>query len=204
MLVWIEACSQKQPLNESKGQKNAKLDHSENIISHMGFLSTTKTITLRARRKGRSLDGFRKMGPAPKQWEATKSLLDRLLVEQRITAPLLRVKELQQYAEEVVVHARKNTSVSDSIVESMIKSSEARQVLYEKLVPRYRDRKNMFTRVVNMWHRRETDSTRIGLIEFVDRPGELFPAKPVGQALKAYEDHIREFGSRRDRRRLSS
>jgi ribosomal protein L17 len=170
----------------------------------MGFLSTTRVITLRARRKGRSFDGFRKFGPAPRQWENTKGLLDRLIVEQRISGPLLRLKELQQYAEEVIVHARKNTSVGDSVVESMIRSSEARQVLYEKLVPRYKDRSNMFTRVVNFWHRRDTDATRLGMIEFIDRPGEMFPAKPVGIALETCVKQMSESGSRRERRRLSS
>ena len=170
----------------------------------MGFVSTTRSITLRARRKGRAFDGFRKFGPPVKQWEETKRLLDRLIVEQRFTGPLLRVKELQQYAEEVVVHAKKNNSVSDSIVESLLVSSEARQVVYEELVPRYLERPNMFTRVVNLWHRRDTDSTRIGLIEFIDRPGEFVPAKPVGSELETLQRTIEESGSRRDRRRLDS
>jgi len=170
----------------------------------MGFISTTRSITLRARRKGRAFDGFRKFGPPVKQWEETKRLLDRLIVEQKFTGPLLRVKELQQYAEEVVVHARKNNAVSDSIVESMLISSEARQVVYEELVPRYTERPNMFTRVVNSWHRRDTDSTRIGFIEFVDRPGEFIPAPPVGKELEKLNQLIQETGSRRDRRRLES
>ena len=166
----------------------------------MGFQSTTKLITLHARRKGRAHDGFRKSGPSFKQWEETKALLDRLIVEQRISGPLLRLKELQQYAEEIVFHARRNTSVGDSIVESMLVSSEARQILYEKLVPRYSHRENLFTRVVNLWHRRDTDATRIGTIEFVDRPGEIMPAEPVGDARKAMIDQIMGKGSRRERR----
>jgi large subunit ribosomal protein L17 len=168
----------------------------------MGFTSTTRLITLRARRKGRAADGFRKFGPAFTQWEETKALLDRLIVEQRYTGPLLRVKELQQYADEIVVHARKNNPVSDSIVESMLISSEARQVLYEKLVPRYLDRSNMFTRVVDLWHRRDTDSTRIGFIEFVDRSGEFRPAEPVGAPRVSYLKDVMANGTRRERRKV--
>jgi len=139
-----------------------------------------------------------------KQWEETKRLLDRLIVEQRFTGPLLRVKELQQYAEEIVYHARKNDAIGDSIVDSMLISSEARQVLYEKLVPRYIDRQNMFTRVVNLWHRRDTDSTKIGFIEFVDRRGEFVPAPVVGKSRETAANEILETGSRRDRRRLEN
>jgi large subunit ribosomal protein L17 len=181
----------------------------------MGFASTTRLITLRARRKGRAGDGFRKFGPAFKQWDETKQLLDRLIVEQRFTGPLLRVKEMQQYAEEIVLHARKSmsllnpilspldTPVSDGIVESMVISAEARQVLYEKLVPRYMERPRMFTRVVDLWHRRDTDSTRIGFIEFVDRPGEFRPAQPVGAAREAHVRDIMENGNRKERRSVS-
>ena len=168
----------------------------------MGFQSTTRVITLNARRKGRAFDGFRKFGPSFKQWEDTKQLLDRLIVEQRLTGPLLRLKELQQYAEEIVFHARKNTSVGDSVVESMLISSEARQVLYEKLVPRYFERRNLFTRVVNLWRTRDTDSTRVGMIEFIDRPGEMFPAKPVGAAHEEQVRQASEHGTRRERRRF--
>ena len=167
----------------------------------MGFQATTRVITLNARRKGRAYDGFRKFGPAFKQWEETKKLLDRLLVEQRVTGPLLRLKELQQYADEIVFHARRNNPVGDGVVESMLISSEARQVLYEKLVPRYADRKNIFTRVVDLWRRRDTDATRIGMIEFIDRPGELFPASPVGPAREHMVNEVMASGSRRERRR---
>jgi large subunit ribosomal protein L17 len=167
----------------------------------MGFQSTTRVITLRARRKGRAFDGFRKFGPSFQQWEDTKKLLDRLIIEQRIEGPLLRLKELQQYAEEVVFHAKKNSSVGDSIVESMLVSSEARQVLYEKLVPRYTHRPNLFTRVVNLWHRRDTDSTRIGMIEFIDRTGEMYPAEPVGDVKAHIRQEVSVNGSRRERRR---
>lgn len=167
----------------------------------MGFTSTTKWVTLAARRKGRARDGFRKFGPPVKQWEDTKRHLDHLIVEQKFTGPLLRMKELQQYAEEIVHHARKNTSVSNSIVESMLVSAEARQVLYEKLVPRYLERPSMFTRIVNLWHRRETDSTRIGFIEYVDRRGEFVPAVPVGEQKREYVANVLQYGTRRERRR---
>merc|ERR1712112_250969 len=90
-----------------------------------------------------------------------------------------------------------------NLVESMLTSASARQILYEKLVPRYKDRHFFFTRVVNKWEVRQRDSARLGLIEYVDYPGELYPANPVGEARK----HLvaREFeASRRNRRRYAS
>lgn len=91
-----------------------------------------------------------------------KDWLDKLIIYQRIEGPLNRMKEVQQYAEEIVFHARRSnnsstysdmicilyaqsqevsfvdTPYSTQIVESMLRSAEARQILYEYLVPRYK------------------------------------------------------------------
>ena len=52
---------------------------------------------------------------------------------------------------------------------------------YEQLVPRYKDRGFHFTRVLNKFQFRDFTSSPMGIIEFIDRPGELKPAGPVGE-----------------------
>jgi len=69
-----------------------------------------------------------------------KGFLDKLIREQRIDVKNPLAKEVQQYAEEVVWRAKQNTPFHDNVVESMLISPEARQVLYEHLVPRYAHR----------------------------------------------------------------
>merc|ERR1719145_523851 len=68
------------------------------------------------------------------------------------------------------------------------------------MLPRYKDRAFHFTRVVNQWRYRIRDTTQLGLIEYVDRPGELRPANPVGAARVQHVAY--EFlATRRGRRR---
>jgi hypothetical protein len=147
-----------------------------------------------------------------------KSLLNRLLINQRIgPISLIYAKELQQYAEEVVFLARKcahdPTPRYNFLVESMLKSAEAREVLYEHLVPRYGEvaavrgsgvqGSQLVTRVVNAWTFRERDTTPTGFIEFVDRPGELMPTpKPISVTVEERGDDFSL--TRKQRRRLSS
>merc|ERR1719401_1251360 len=116
----------------------------------MGWMATTRVLAKGARSKGRNAY-FRKFQPAHRQWQMTKNMLNDLVKEQRLELTLPKVKELQQYAEEVVFLAKKNSPYHDGQVESILTSPEARQILYERLVPRYQDRHFHFTRVVNQW-----------------------------------------------------
>merc|ERR1712232_268976 len=142
---------------------------------------TTNLIAKGARSKGRNVF-WRKFEPAHKQWQTMKNMLNDLVREQRIETTLPKAKELQQYAEEIVFLAKKNSPYHDVQVESMLTSPEARQILYERMVPRYQDRHFHFTRVVNQWRYRLRDNAPMGFIEYVDRAGELRPANPVGAA----------------------
>ncbi|GBE60311.1 ribosomal protein L17 [Babesia ovata] len=162
----------------------------------MGFSATARLVAHGQR--GRVFRKFR--GQPPKRFDWLKNHLDRLLRLGRIELTLPRAKELQQYAEEVVFHAKKDTPESDLLVESMLRSPEARQKLYERYVPLYADRPFFFTRVVNQWRLRFTDAAPMAYLEFVDRPGELRPAKPVGSR-KLLHVHALMQASRRDYRK---
>lgn len=165
----------------------------------MGFSGTARLVT-----SGQRTRVFRKFrGQPPKRFDWIKNYLDRLLRHGRIEVTLPRAKELQQYAEEVVFHAKKDTPESDLIVESMLRTPEARKILYEKYIPLYSSRNFFFTRVVNQWRLRFRDASPMAYLEFVDRPGEIRPAKPVGEAKLAHI-HALMKASRRDYRKYYS
>ncbi|KAF8819115.1 putative 50S ribosomal protein L17 [Cardiosporidium cionae] len=141
----------------------------------MGFTSTFKFVNLGVRRRL-----FRKLKRPHHQWDMLKNMLDSLIKQERIQTTMAKAKELQQYAEEIILLAKKDTPAADLKVESMLRTSAARRKLYEILVPRYTDRMFYFTRIVNQWRFRMRDAVNMAYIEYVDRSNELRPAKPVG------------------------
>lgn len=97
--------------------------------------------------------------------------------------------------------AKKDVPRARHMVESIIVSPRARQILYEKLVPRYAYRPGHYTRVVDSWVIRASDASRMGYIELVDRAGEIRPAAPVGYEKRAYLWNVYQSGTRRDQRK---
>ncbi|ORM39458.1 50S ribosomal protein L17 [Babesia sp. Xinjiang] len=165
----------------------------------MGFSATARLVA-----HGQRCRVFRKFrGQPPKRFDWIKNHLDRLLRHGRVEVTLPRAKELQQYAEEVVFHAKKDTPESDLVVESMLRTPEARHELYERYVPLYANRPFFCTRVVNQWRLRFADAAPMAYLEFVDRPGEIRPAKPVGNK-KLLHVHALMQRSRRDYRKYYS
>ena len=170
----------------------------------MGWLVVNKFIALGARRKGRAQHGFRNFMPSFRQWGWMKCRLDDLLKKQSIVLSDGKAKELQQYAEEIIYLAKKQTQYHDRQAESMLMTQEARQILWEKLLPRYKDRPFFTTRIVKLHEKSYMHTAPKSRLEFVDRPGETRPANPVGEARKEMVKNMFEYGSRRDRRRYLS
>lgn len=166
-----------------------------------GWLATVRFITLNARSRGQRL-WYRRFKPNHKQWQAMKWHLNDLIMKQRLHLTLPWAKELQQYAEELIYLAKKNDPHNNGMVESMLMSPAAREILYEKLVPRYRDRPFHFTRIVNKFQLRDRDAAKMGFIEFIDRPGEHCPAPPAGDEKVEYVKSVMEYGTRRERRKM--
>eukprot|EP00439_Symbiodinium_sp_Y106_P047560 s3866_g6.t1 len=161
------------------------LAHAGSCEPSMGWIIATRNLAKGARSKGKRV--YHKVfGPSHKQWKMMKDMLNILVRDQKMETSLARAKELQQYAEEIVFLAKKNSPYHDGLVESMLTSPEARRILYERMLPRYQDRHFHFSRVLNQWRYRERDTTPMAIIEYVDRPGELRPANPVGAARKQH------------------
>ncbi|CDO66777.1 mitochondrial ribosomal protein L17-2 precursor, putative [Plasmodium reichenowi] len=142
----------------------------------MGYTSTLKFVNLGVRRRL-----FRRAHKQPHhKWDSIKNQLNELLKYGRIETTLTKAKELQGYAEELIYLAKKDNVENNLKVESMLRTAQGRRRLYEFYVPLYRHRPFFFTRIINQWKLRLRDSAPLAYIEFIDRPGELRPAKPVG------------------------
>ncbi|KAF5153423.1 Ribosomal protein L17 family protein [Theileria parva strain Muguga] len=142
----------------------------------MGFSVTCKFVSLGLRTRV-----FRKFRGQPnKSYDWIRNNVDKLIRNGRLELTLPRAKELQQYVEELIYHAKIHTEDSDLLVESVIRTPECRSLLYEKYVPLYKDRQFFFTRVVNQYKLRQRDSAPLAYIELVNTENEIYPAKPVG------------------------
>ncbi|VWU50239.1 mitochondrial ribosomal protein L17-2 precursor, putative [Hepatocystis sp. ex Piliocolobus tephrosceles] len=142
----------------------------------MGYTSTLKFVNLGVRRRL-----FRKSHKqAHHDWDSKRNQLNELLKYGRIETTLTKAKELQGYAEELIYLAKKDNVQNNLKVESILRTAQARRKLYEYYVPLYKYRPFFFTRVINQWRCRLRDAAPMAYIEYIDRPNELRPAKPVG------------------------
>ncbi|CDI77987.1 ribosomal protein L17, putative [Eimeria acervulina] len=146
----------------------------------MGFGSTFKLLNLGIKRRT-----WRRTKKQPQhRWDAIRNQLDQLLRYGRLETTITRAKELQPYAEELIQLAKRPEKAL--AVESVLRTPAARRRLFEEYVGVYRHRNFFFTRVVNQFMLRLRDAAPMAYIEFVDRPGELRPAQPVGVERQKY------------------
>ncbi|CDJ39262.1 ribosomal protein L17, putative, partial [Eimeria tenella] len=162
----------------------------------MGFTSTFKLLNLGIKRR----TWRRTKKQPPHRWDAIRNQLDQLLRFGRLETTITRAKELQPYAEELI-HLAKRGPEKTLAVESILRTPAARRRLLEEFVGVYVHRNFFFTRVVNQFRLRMRDAAPMAYIEFVDRPGELRPARPVGTERQKYIWQQME-ESRRQRRLL--
>ncbi|KAL8271039.1 hypothetical protein Esti_005024 [Eimeria stiedai] len=141
----------------------------------MGFTSTFKFLNLGVRRR----TWRRTKKQPPHRWDAIRNQLDQLVRFGRIETTIARAKELQPYAEELIQLAKRCPKKALA-VESILRTPAARRRLFEEYLGVYRHRNFFFTRVVNQFRLRMRDAAPMAYIEFVDQPGELRPAQPVG------------------------
>lgn len=94
----------------------------------LGWMTTVRHKFKDARPRGRK-KWWRKFTNQTKQWHQTKMHLQDLIMKQRLELPLKWAKELQQYAEELIYLAKRNSPHHNGLVESMLNSTVARNVL---------------------------------------------------------------------------
>ncbi len=94
-----------------------------------------------------------------------KSLLEALIMKERIETTQARAKEISGLAEKLITKAKAG-GLSSRRLTSKILSYKASKKLFEKLTPQYKDRKGGYTRVLKTGHRKG-DGAKKAIIEFV-------------------------------------
>lgn len=94
-----------------------------------------------------------------------RSLAFNLINKEKIKTTEAKAKELRSFIEKLVTKAKTDNLSNRRLVISKIKESSAKK-LFEKIAPKYKDRKGGYTRIIKL-PCRKSDASKMAIIEFV-------------------------------------
>lgn len=106
-----------------------------------------------------------------------KTMVTQLIERDRIMTTLARAKELRKVADKVVSMSKDGSPKAAERAKTWVRTDREHFKLMTVLAERYESRQGGYTRVVPTG-RRMKDGAPMAYIEFIDRPGELRPARP--------------------------
>ena len=122
---------------------------------------------------------FRKLGrDSAHRWAMMRTMVTQLIEHERIQTTVAKAKELRKIADRVVTYAKRGTLSARRRATAVVRTDAAVQKLFTELAERYSGRAGGFTRVLQTGQR-SSDSAQMAYIEYVDREGELRPARPA-------------------------
>ena len=126
--------------------------------------------------------GLRKLGRATAARGALlRNLCQQLLEHGRLRTTLQKAKELRRVAERCVTWGKRGTLHARRRAARVLYTKEAVRSLFEEWAPLYAERAGGYTRIVRL-PPRKGDNASTAFIEFIDREGELYPARPARPA----------------------
>ena len=115
-------------------------------------------------------------------------MVAQLVEHERIETTLPKAKELRRLADRAVTLAKAGDLAARRAALPLVQGSkETVAKLFGPLAERYAEREGGYCRVLRS-RQRLGDGAEMAFVEFVDRPGELRPARPVGRGSKTEEN----------------
>ncbi|CAM9899172.1 unnamed protein product [Phaeothamnion confervicola] len=108
-------------------------------------------------------------------------MVTSLIKHERIRTTVPRAKALRRIADQMVTLAKTDTLHARRQAATVVMEQGANKKLFDVLGPRYKDRVGGYTRVMLLARPRPGDKADMAIIEYVDREGELRPAKPTSK-----------------------
>jgi large subunit ribosomal protein L17 len=119
----------------------------------------------------------RRLGRTTAHREALfRNMITSLVTHERIRTTLAKAKELRRHAEKVVTWAKQGESQHHTMAHGFLRSPLAVTKLFKEIAPRYEERNGGYSRVLRAGFRRG-DRAPMAILEFVDREGEMRPAR---------------------------
>lgn len=105
-----------------------------------------------------------------------RNMVTSLIMHERILTTHTKAKAAQRFAERMVKHAKAGGVHDQVAARAFVVGVDAQRKLFRTLAPRYLYRPSGFTRVVHAKNR-DGDNAPLSYLEFIDRPGEIRPAR---------------------------
>lgn len=131
---------------------------------------------------------FRKLGRTTKHRKAMlRNMVTSLIHHERIKTTVPRAKELRRVADKMVTLGKKGDLAARRRAARYLRDGASLTKLFDTLGPRYEEREGGYTRVLRAGHR-HGDAADMAIIEYIDRAGELRPARRPWEPALAVED----------------
>ena len=124
------------------------------------YLRKSASSNMRKRKKGRKLSRDRNQRKA-----LLKNLATSFLLHESIKTTEAKAKELSRFIEPFITKAKRNTLSNQRFLAKFF-SKEIVKKLIDEIVPRYKDRKGGYTRIIKLGPRK-SDSAEMAIIELV-------------------------------------
>ncbi|KAK9816423.1 hypothetical protein WJX72_000059 [[Myrmecia] bisecta] len=111
-----------------------------------------------------------------------RTLVSQLLRHERIETTLPRAKELRRVADQVITLGKEGGLHAHQKAAAIVRGEDVMRKLFTTMAERYADRDGGYTRVLRT-RQRPNDAAQMAYIEYVDRPGELRPARVLGNSV---------------------
>ncbi|EFN57581.1 hypothetical protein CHLNCDRAFT_17719, partial [Chlorella variabilis] len=111
------------------------------------------------------------------RWSMLRTMVSQLIRHERIETTVQKAKELRRIADQMVTLGKQGDLHARRRAAAVVNGDAELHKLFTQLAERYRDRDGGYTRILRT-DVRQGDAAQMAFIEYVDRPGELRPARP--------------------------
>eukprot|EP00201_Polytomella_parva_P015629 CAMPEP_0175057132 /NCGR_PEP_ID=MMETSP0052_2-20121109/11086_1 /TAXON_ID=51329 ORGANISM="Polytomella parva, Strain SAG 63-3" /NCGR_SAMPLE_ID=MMETSP0052_2 /ASSEMBLY_ACC=CAM_ASM_000194 /LENGTH=174 /DNA_ID=CAMNT_0016322295 /DNA_START=110 /DNA_END=634 /DNA_ORIENTATION=+ len=124
-------------------------------------------------------NGYNKLGRTPEsRMNLVKKLLTELVEKERITTTFFKACFVQRYGDKLITLGKEGTREAWLKANDIVRTDRELHKVFTTLAMRYKDRKGGYIRLLRAGTRKG-DNAHMAIIEFVDREGELRPARPA-------------------------
>lgn len=116
------------------------------------------------------------------RWAMLRTMVSQLIDYGRIETTVPKAKELRRIADQMVTLGKEGDLNARRRAAAVVTTDSAMHKLFTELADRYRERDGGYTRIVRT-RMRTNDAAPMAFIEYVDREGELRPARPPQRSL---------------------